>query len=152
MDSGQFFGPFMDDYFAECDEHLASLRHLLLELEEEGAGPVMAEERLRRIFRSLHTLKGLSGMVGFAESEAVAHSLEDWLRSTAPAQFTMSRSRLDDLLNRDRAGSDVPADELEEIDVGMERQLRELREGVMRVRLIPIGEAFDQLGVPVAGA
>jgi hypothetical protein len=32
MDSGQFFGPFMDDYFAECDEHLATLRRLLLEL------------------------------------------------------------------------------------------------------------------------
>lgn len=354
MEIGHFFGPFMDDYFAECDEHLASLRHLLLELEEEGAGPVMAEERVRRIFRNLHTLKGLSGMVGFAESEAVAHALEEWLRSTAPAQFAprdrslnvlfdgtsllerslnarreghpppeveeflarlgattprdparappgpapaaastsdlklspaesfrqdaalergdrlqeldfvptpelvargvgvevirgrladlgeilhasprvlegrrvafrflvalprgvappeewradglswsheplgaeghpdaeggegrrgatspdlgltagtshvvrvdltrlddlmrlvgelvLSRSRLDDLLERDRAaGAGVPADELEEINTGMERQLRELREGIMRVRLVPIGEAFERM-------
>ena len=48
----------------------------MLELEEGGAAPLV-EERVRGIFRSLHTLKGLSGMVGFAEPEAVAHALEE---------------------------------------------------------------------------
>jgi two-component system chemotaxis sensor kinase CheA len=97
MDSGQFFGPFMDDYFAECDEHLATLRRLLLELEEGGAAPALAEERVRGIFRGLHTLKGLSGMVGFAEPEAVAHALEEWLRSAAPGGLPAPGASLDPL-------------------------------------------------------
>ncbi len=96
-DSGQFFGPFMDDYFAECDEHLASLRRLLLELEEAGAAPALREEQVRGIFRALHTLKGLSGMVGFAEPEAVAHALEDWLRAAAPGGRLPPTAALDPL-------------------------------------------------------
>src|SRR4051812_41961873 len=97
MDSGQFFGPFMDDYFAECEEHLANLRRLLLELEEEGTAPPLGDERVRGIFRGLHTLKGLSGMVGFAEPEAVAHALEDWLRGAAPGGLVAPGASLDPL-------------------------------------------------------
>ncbi|MFL5384064.1 MAG: chemotaxis protein CheA [Longimicrobiaceae bacterium] len=118
MDSGQFFGPFMDDYFAECEEHLATLRRLLLELEEEGTAPPLAEERVRGIFRGLHTLKGLSGMVGFAEPEAVAHALEEWLRGAAPGGLFAPDVSLDALfdgaglleecLGARRAGSPPP--------------------------------------------
>lgn len=85
----------MDDYFAECDEHLASLRGLLMELEQDGMARPFAEERVRGIFRALHTLKGLSGMVGFAESEAVAHALEEWLRGAAPDGFVPRGTSLD---------------------------------------------------------
>ncbi|HEU4562607.1 MAG TPA: chemotaxis protein CheA [Longimicrobium sp.] len=95
MDPGQFFGPFMDDYFAECDEHLASLRRQLLELEEGDAEPAARGERLRHVFRNLHTLKGLSGMVGFAEPEAVAHALEEWLRAAAPGGRLPPKASLD---------------------------------------------------------
>ena len=97
MEPGQFFGGLMDDYFAECDEHLASLRRLLMELEQDGVARPFAEERVRGIFRALHTLKGLSGMVGFAESEAVAHALEEWLRGAAPDGFVPPGASLDPL-------------------------------------------------------
>lgn len=97
MDTGQFFGPFMDDYFAESEEHLTSLRRALLELEEGAAAPAIAEEQVRRIFRNLHTLKGLSGMVGFAESESVSHALEDWLRSATAGGAMLPAAPLDPL-------------------------------------------------------
>jgi two-component system chemotaxis sensor kinase CheA len=90
VEPGPFFGPFLDDYFAECEEHLANLRHLLLEMEETDVPRPLAEERVRGIFRILHTLKGLSGMVGFAESEEVAHALEEWLRGAAPGGYLPS--------------------------------------------------------------
>ena len=38
---GDFFAQFLDDYFAECDEHLTLVRRHLLALEEQagrGAG------------------------------------------------------------------------------------------------------------------
>ena len=97
MEPGQFFGALMDDFFAESDEHLATLRRLLMELEQVGAERAFAEERVRGVFRALHTLKGLSGMVGFAESEALAHGLEDWLRAAAPAGFVAPGTSLDTL-------------------------------------------------------
>jgi two-component system chemotaxis sensor kinase CheA len=95
VEPGQFFGALMDDYFAECDEHLATLRRLLMELEQDEAARPFAEESVRGVFRGLHTLKGLSGMVGFAESEAVAHALEDWLRQAAPERFIPPGTSLD---------------------------------------------------------
>ncbi|HEU0077986.1 MAG TPA: chemotaxis protein CheW, partial [Longimicrobiaceae bacterium] len=60
-------------------------------------------------------------------------------------ELVISRSRLDDLLKRSWNGGGVPADALEEINAGMERQLRELREGVMRVRLVAVGETFERM-------
>jgi two-component system chemotaxis sensor kinase CheA len=94
---GQFFGALMDDFFAECDEHLSSLRRLLIELEQKGGERAFAEERVRGVFRTLHTLKGLSGMVGFAESEELAHGLEDWLHRAAPDGFIPPGTSLDTL-------------------------------------------------------
>jgi len=78
---GAFFDQFIEDYFAECDEHLATARRALLALEGNAATPP-APDILRELFRSLHTLKGLSGMVGDGCAERVAHALEEGLRSS----------------------------------------------------------------------
>ena len=32
---GEFFDQFLDDYYAECDEHLVSIRRSLVTLEDE---------------------------------------------------------------------------------------------------------------------
>ena len=76
-----FFGQFIDDYFAECDEHLATARRVLLALEDGAASGTPDPALLRELHRSLHTLKGLAGMVGDASAESVAHAVEDALRS-----------------------------------------------------------------------
>jgi len=76
----EFFEQFIDDYHAECDEHLATARRALLAL-ESGPQASPDPQLLRELFRSLHTLKGLSGMVGEAIPERVAHALEESLRS-----------------------------------------------------------------------
>jgi two-component system chemotaxis sensor kinase CheA len=61
-------------------------------------------------------------------------------------ELVVSRSRLDDVLRQAGAG-DVAGirDALEETNAAMERQLRRLRESVMRIRLVPIGEVFERL-------
>jgi two-component system, chemotaxis family, sensor kinase CheA len=76
---GAFFDQFIEDYFSECDEHLAAARRVLLALESASSEAVNAPP-LDDLFRSLHTLKGLSGMVGDTCAERVAHALEDTLR------------------------------------------------------------------------
>ena len=76
---GAFFDQFIEDYFSECDEHLASARRVLLALESASTG-ALPPPPLHDLHRSLHTLKGLSGMVGDTSAERVAHALEGALR------------------------------------------------------------------------
>lgn len=74
-----FADSFLDEFFAECEEHLTSIRkHVLLleRMDQAGLqGPVLDE-----LLRSFHTLKGLSGMVGLEAAERVAHQTEAYFR------------------------------------------------------------------------
>jgi two-component system chemotaxis sensor kinase CheA len=64
---GEFFDQFLDDYYAECDEHLVSIRRSLVTLEDEVDTRTVDRTLLDNLFRSFHTLKGISGMVGLAK-------------------------------------------------------------------------------------
>ena len=77
---GSFFDQFIEDYFAEADEHLAVARRVLLGLEVAAAHHALDPAPLRELLRSLHTLKGLAGMVGDGTAERIAHALEESLR------------------------------------------------------------------------
>ena len=78
---GEFFAQFLDDYFAECAEHLTLVRRHLLALEEQAGHSGVDQPLLDELFRSFHTLKGISGMVGLGEAEQLAHHLESYLRA-----------------------------------------------------------------------
>jgi two-component system chemotaxis sensor kinase CheA len=69
-----FFEQFIDDYFAECEEHLVTIRRVLLRMEQEQVVDAVDTQDLAR---ALHTIKGLSGMVGLAPAENIAHAMED---------------------------------------------------------------------------
>ncbi len=97
MKSDDFLGPLMDDFFAESEEHIVLLRRGLLYLEEEDRASPPAEESLRTILRSLHTVKGLAGMVGFPEAERLAHLLEDWIRDASRGGILPADLSLDPL-------------------------------------------------------
>jgi two-component system, chemotaxis family, sensor kinase CheA len=77
---GDFFEQFLDDYYAECDEHLVSIRRALVTLEDEVDTRTVDRTLLDNLFRSFHTLKGISGMVGLNAAEQLAHDLESYLR------------------------------------------------------------------------
>ena len=78
-----FVAGFLDDYFAESEEHLAAVRDALLALEDtiDAAGP--AAPPLEELFRSFHSLKGISAMVDVREAESLAHELESCLRTSS---------------------------------------------------------------------
>jgi two-component system, chemotaxis family, sensor kinase CheA len=75
-----FVAGFMDDYYAECDEHLSTIRRLLLTL-EESIGRHPEQPVLEELFRSFHSIKGISGMVELREAEMLAHHMESLLRA-----------------------------------------------------------------------
>ena len=89
-DGGEFFAQFLDDYFAECDEHLTLVRRHLLALEQEVGRPGVDASLLDELFRSFHTLKGISGMVGLGEAEQLAHHMESYLRALRQKGATLS--------------------------------------------------------------
>ena len=76
----EFLSEFMDDYFAECDEHLTQVRRILLQIEPDAGHRPVAPDLIEELFRSFHSLKGLSGMVELRDAEALAHHLESYLR------------------------------------------------------------------------
>lgn len=69
----------LDDYVAECDEHLAAARRGLLDLEASGDLASASRELLDALFRAFHTIKGLSGMVAASAAEDAAHRMESYL-------------------------------------------------------------------------
>ena len=88
--SGEFFDQFLDDYYAECDEHLVSIRRALVLLEDDIGAAAIDRPVLDGLFRSFHTLKGISGMVGLTAAEQLAHHLESYLRELREGTLVLS--------------------------------------------------------------
>lgn len=104
LDNDNLFSEFLDDYFVECEEHLTSVRQGLLSLEsyitasESSPKNTVDMELLNQLFRSFHTLKGLSGMVGVEQAEALAHHLENYLRLLRDRETPLSEAGFDTLM------------------------------------------------------
>ncbi|MFL6213135.1 MAG: chemotaxis protein CheA [Blastocatellia bacterium] len=94
----EFFTEFLDDYFAECDEHLTAARHHLLALDRFIDQPHLDRATLDDLFRSFHSLKGISGMVGVREAEQLAHEMENYLRALRDRQLRLSVEGMDALI------------------------------------------------------
>lgn len=82
MTENRFAEQFIEDYFAESEEHLANVRRALLELDTH-VGQLAPANVVQSLARALHTLKGLSGMVGLSVAEQVAHAMEERSKALA---------------------------------------------------------------------
>ena len=71
MDSSQYAELFL----TESREHVSAINHSLLEL-ERGAG---GTEPVGSIFRSVHTIKGMSATMGYTAVATLSHELETLL-------------------------------------------------------------------------
>jgi two-component system chemotaxis sensor kinase CheA len=105
----EFSEAFFDDYFAECEEHLASIRQGLLEL-EDFVGQSRPDPRLtEELFRGYHSLKGLAGMVEDRQGEMLAHEMESYLRALREGDTTLTTAGLDMLIDGTTALEGVTA-------------------------------------------
>src|SRR5215216_5569387 len=101
---------FLDGFLGEAHEHLRAITTQLSTLSnsEEQANP----RAVRELFRSLHTLKGLAGMMGIEPLVALSHAMESLVRVA------------------DRAGGRLPAKSLDPLIRGkqtLEQRVRALR-------------------------
>ncbi|AFZ14347.1 CheA signal transduction histidine kinase [Crinalium epipsammum PCC 9333] len=98
VNNESFFAEFADDYFAECEEHLEILRRDILALEDFVDRPQIERSLLEELFRSFHSLKGMSGMIGVREAEQLAHEMESYLRALREKQVTLNQAGMDALI------------------------------------------------------
>ncbi|VXD25052.1 CheA signal transduction histidine kinase; fused chemotactic sensory histidine kinase in two-component regulatory system with CheB and CheY: sensory histidine kinase; signal sensing protein [Planktothrix serta PCC 8927] len=96
--NNNFFEDFLEDYFAECEEHLAVVRRELLTLESWINQSPLERSHLNELFRCFHSLKGLSGMVGVSVAEELAHQMESYLRVLRDQQIVLSSEGFDALI------------------------------------------------------
>ncbi len=73
MDSAQYAELFL----TESREHVSAINHSLLQLERGTGG----DEPVGEIFRSVHTIKGMSATMGYTAVAALSHELETLLDS-----------------------------------------------------------------------
>src|SRR5947209_14548332 len=92
------------EFTSEAEELLDTLSRDLVELESQGTA--VRPEVINKIFREVHSLKGLAGMLGFGEISELSHNLEDMLDKLRMGKIPIDKDLIDllydavDSLNR----------------------------------------------------
>jgi two-component system chemotaxis sensor kinase CheA len=137
------------EFLAESAEGLDQLERHLVELEHDPK----SHERLAEIFRSVHTLKGSSGMLGYSNLESVAHAGESLLGGLRDGKLALSPELVSGLLSMvdalrgllqavERTGSEGTGDYATVV-----RSLEEL----LQSTAAPVAAAEDVHDVPAEG-
>lgn len=94
---------FLGAYVAEAEEQLSLANGMLLEVEASLRARQANPRAVRDLFRALHTLKGLSAMVGVDPIVAIAHRMESSLRAADREGGRLRAESVDTLLKGVRA-------------------------------------------------
>ena len=78
-------------FLAEVDEHLQTLDNTLLRMQREES----SAELVQTVFRSAHTIKGTSGMIGHHRMTDVTHALENVLDQVRKNDIEISALLID---------------------------------------------------------
>jgi two-component system, chemotaxis family, sensor kinase CheA len=90
MDTSEYIGMFL----AESREHLQTLNLAIIRIEETPSDSATIDE----IFRIAHSLKGMSGTMGFARMAALTHTMEDVFETLRGRTGALERRVIDVLL------------------------------------------------------
>ena len=82
------------EFVTESEETLDKIDPLFIELEANGED----KEILNRLFRSVHTIKGAAGFLGFQSMVDVSHSAENIMKKLREGDIRVSRQLMDVVL------------------------------------------------------
>jgi two-component system chemotaxis sensor kinase CheA len=150
------------EFLVESDENLDQLDHDLLALEQEPA----SRELLGSVFRTIHTIKGTSGFLGFTRLEELTHVGENMLSQLRDGHLQLTEERANGLLSLvdvvrgllaviEHTGVESQADHSELIErlqrlIGNDTQYQSQPIGI--IPLQPTGaRAAGRIGDPQAG-
>jgi len=84
----------INDFLAEASESLEQLDQKFMDLEKQPNDPAL----LNDIFRSIHTIKGAAGFLGFQQMVDVTHCTEDVLNKLRKAEMFVTPGIMDAIL------------------------------------------------------
>lgn len=85
------FNEYLSVFIDESKEYVQLLNESLLELEKDKSDM----EQINRAFRALHTLKGMSGTMGFEVLAKLCHRMESYLDGARSNKIKISSNELD---------------------------------------------------------
>jgi two-component system, chemotaxis family, sensor kinase CheA len=132
---------YLDVFIEESKEHLQALNQHLLELEKQPEDLSLVNE----IFRSAHTLKGMSATMGYQDLANLTHQMENVLDGIRNHQIKINPDILDVVFEA--------VDSLEEMVLDIESSgtgKKEVSELVRQLEAIEAGEAVLQTAAAVA--
>lgn len=89
----------MDDFYAEADEYFTNIRAQLTALESSLKAGSFDSAALESLFRSMHSLKGISAIVVLRDVEQLAHAAEDFLRQLSKGERSLTEEGLQVLMD-----------------------------------------------------
>jgi two-component system chemotaxis sensor kinase CheA len=84
----------ISEFITEAEESLDRIEPLFVELEQRGHD----KDMLNDIFRSMHTIKGAAGFLGFQQVVDVAHAAENIMKKIREGEFELSTQIMDAIL------------------------------------------------------
>ena len=87
MDVSQYLGVFLD----ESQEHIQTLNDQLMVLEQDPEN----EDSINEIFRAAHSLKGMSGTMGYKRLQHLTHDTEDVFSAVRSGQMKVTSHLID---------------------------------------------------------
>ncbi len=102
VDLQEFIGGFV----VEAEELVSTANSLLLEIDAANLTGTSKPRAVRDLFRCLHTLKGLAGMVGIEPIVELAHALETVVRAADRSSGTLRHAAVEVALQAVRAIGD----------------------------------------------
>src|SRR5205809_5816124 len=97
--SPEFSPEALDDFYTECDEQLTAIRQALVTLEGSIGRAQPDGAAAEKLFRSFHSFKGNSAIIGLRPAENLAHSAEGFLRELSRGSVTVTSEGLDLLMS-----------------------------------------------------
>lgn len=108
METNQYMGIFLE----EAREHLLALNRCLLDLENDPGNTGILDE----VFRSAHTIKGMSATMGFTDIAELTHNMENTLDLLRKGELSAGEEILDILFQC----VDTLEQQIENVAVGSE--------------------------------
>jgi len=140
------------EFVSEAQENIDALGRDLIRLDRSGQDP--DPDLLNAVFRSAHTLKGLSSMFGVERMARLAHALEDMLDDLRMGRRAFGPEALDLLLEAPEIFSRIIAEESEgrpaETAGAAARLAERLRSHHQPVPRGAAGDPLDALDLPPA--
>lgn len=89
------FREFIGGFVAEAEELVSAAHALLLEIEASNGSGALHPRAVRDLFRAIHTIKGLAGMVAVEPIVEISHALETLLRNADQSGGQLPRGTVD---------------------------------------------------------